>query len=194
MRVLLVSEGKHELGAGGDSGALAILLRRMSSDVDNIECRRFKDLPRGYYGKGGRLFRRAMDWLIEAQKRGFDALVIVVDQDGKDKRLRDFEAVQSHLKYTVKRALGIAVQKFDAWMLADESALTEVLGHPVNRQPDVESIRRPKVVCNALLDQSETAMSLTEMYARLAKRANLDVLVERAPRGFAPFAERVRQL
>ena len=93
-----------------------------------------------------------------------------------------------------RRALGVAVRSFDAWMLADEQALTTALGYTVSRQSEPEAIRNPKELCARLLQKSAKTLTQTEMYEAVAKAADTDTLQERCPHGFAPFARRVREL
>lgn len=83
---------------------------------------------------------------------------------------------------------------FDAWMLADETALSAVLSRQVPREPDPERVKDAKRVCTALRDEAGTDMSLAELYAALAERIDLDVLVGRCPLGFEPFAGRLRAM
>ena len=90
--------------------------------------------------------------------------------------------------------MGVAVLTFDAWMLADEQALTMVLSRPIQRQPDPERIGDAKGSCIALRDESGSELGLAELYAELATVINLDVLQSRCPLGFAPFAERTRRM
>lgn len=88
----------------------------------------------------------------------------------------------------------VAVRTFDAWMLADEAALTVVLSQQVNQQPVPERLPRPKTVCADILKAAGSSMPLSDLYAAVAAEADLDVLETRCPRGFAPFAARVREL
>ncbi|MDQ3440346.1 MAG: hypothetical protein M3478_08365 [Planctomycetota bacterium] len=68
----------------------------------------------------------------------------------------------------IPRAMGVAVLTFDAWMLADEQALTMVLSRPIQRQPDPERIGDAKGSCIALRDESGSELGLAELYAELA--------------------------
>jgi len=90
--------------------------------------------------------------------------------------------------------MGVAIRAFDAWMLADERALSEVLGRNVNRQADPETIANPKDVCAGLLDESQARISQSEMYARVSCKINIDILCDRCQSGFRPFATRVRNM
>ncbi len=190
MRVLVVSEGKHE-----QSGALENLLRRLGGggtvfDIDRVSSDRIRIhvVP----GKGKPLFKRALRWLLEAEKRGLDALVLLIDQDGERERCRQIADAQDNEKLShLPRAMGVAIETFDAWMLADEEALTMVLGHTVLTQPEPETIRDPKGVCAGLLGKE---MAQREMYAQIADKIDIVELSSRCPKGFKPFAEHVRRM
>ncbi len=193
MKVLIVAEGKHER-----SGSLETLVRRLlscdlHSDVDDIH-RRLSPL----HGIGGFDYcKRALQWVQEAQKRGYDAVVLLLDEDGYPDRTKGVNQAQVRLSKTtmLPRALGVAVCTFDAWMLADEKALSEVLNRIVSCQPSPEGISDPKSVCQLLRDGSpECELGLAEMYNLVAEKTRLDILDQRCPFGFKPFAERVRSL
>jgi hypothetical protein len=79
-------------------------------------------------------------------------------------------------------------------MLADEEALTDVLGYTVTRQPDPETISDPKKVCAGLLADSRDQMAQREMYARIARCISIQTLASRCSCGFKPFAERVQRV
>ncbi|UCE50672.1 MAG: DUF4276 family protein, partial [Phycisphaerales bacterium] len=111
------------------------------------------------------------------------------------KRVREIREAQDHsLLSHLPRAMGVAIRTFDAWMLADEKALTEVLGDNVNRQPDPETIRDPKQRCADLLTERGSQMSQSEMYAQVLDTIDIEVLCDRCQRGFKPFAARVRTI
>ncbi len=196
MRVLVVSEGEHEQG-----GALENLLRRLGGKEAKFafDCVQRDDIHT-HHGKGRGYVKRALRWLKEAKRREMDALVLLVDQDHPE--YRRSEQVREAQEYcnpkvpalTLPRAMGVAIKTFDAWMLADEKALTEVLGCTVARQHDPETISQPKKVCGRLLESGTNRMAQREMYAGVALRLDIEVLTKRCPRGFKPFAERVRKM
>jgi hypothetical protein len=190
MKVLLVSEGKHEL-----QGALETLVRRLSPHVHDVDhdlvSRRDIHTHRGI-GQG--FFKRAMRWTLEARKRGYEALILVVDEDGQSTRARELAMAQEYVHVAVRRALGVAIRTFDAWMLADEQALTSVLGCVVQRQPAPEDIDVPKQVCRELLAASAKSISQAEMYSHLAGTLDLAIVEVRCPKGFGAFAARVRRI
>lgn len=190
MQALIVSEGPHESG-----GALEALVTRLATsglrcEHDRVACR---DIH-AHHGRGQGYYKRAVRWLREAEKRGFDALVLVIDEDGRSERVKQFTEAQGYEHVSLPRALGVAIRTFDAWMLGDERALTAVLGCQVPRQPTPETIVHPKRTCSELLRQADCAMTQREMYSAVATAADIETLEERCPRGFAPFARRVRAL
>jgi hypothetical protein len=191
VKVLVVCEGKHESG-----GALESLLRRMGpgADVQYDWDKLSKASLHAHHGKGQGYHKRAVAWMRDAEKRGYDGLILLVDRDSQPPREADIDRAQSDTTSAIQRALGVAIEMFDAWILADECALTEVLGVEVSRQADPETVRDPKSKVEALLRLSPRGLAATEMYAGVAKIADLAILEARCPRGFRPFAARVRSL
>jgi len=187
MRVLVVAEGKHER-----SGALENLLKRLGGATATFEFDRVASKEiHTFHGKGRGYFKRAVRWLLEAEKRGVDALVVLIDEDGEGERVAQIGDAQNSSISQLSRAMGVAIRTFDAWMLADEGALTGVLGYQIGRRPNPENIRDPKAVCVHLLADSPARMTQTEMYARIANQVDVTVLSARCPSGFGPFAARV---
>ncbi len=192
MRTLIVSEGANEL-----EGALPTLVDRLSSREIEPECLKVSDpRVRTHFrpGRDARYVKRALAWMRYALNEAFDALVLVIDQDGKRDREEQFSSAQSDRNLPVRRALGVAIRTFDAWMLADEQALTAALGKTVHRQRQPERLADPKAVCIGLRDDAGSSMGLTEMYRRVAVNADLHILQERCSKGFRPFAQHVREL
>jgi len=195
MKVLLVAEGKHERGKEDRDGALETLVRRLHQGV--IQCaleRASRNDIHAHHGKGQGYFKKALRWILEAQKRGYAGLVLVIDQDNTPERVREITDAQNTQRVSLRRALGVAIRTFDAWMLADEQALTRVLGYDVPTQPSPEEMSDAKAVCAQLLGQSRAAMSQSEFYAFVAREADINTLERRCDKGFAPFAQRVRAL
>jgi hypothetical protein len=118
MRVLLVSEGAHEFGKKKVEGALQVLTRKlMNKDVD-FECEKVSSSNVHLHpGKADGYTRRALGWIRYAERKGFDALVLVIDQDGQKERGRQLQSAQEDLRLPLPRAMGVAIRTFDAWML-----------------------------------------------------------------------------
>ena len=190
MRVLVVAEGKHEL-----YGALGNLLEKLGGDGSSFDYDRVSNNTiHAFHGIGNGYFKRALRWLKEAEKKGADALILLIDEDGKRERIEQIQEAQDSLLSQLPRAMGVAIRMFDAWMLADEKALTEVLGDNINRQSNPETIRKPKQVCAKLLEDSQIQISQSEMYARVSCKINIDILCDRCQSGFSPFATNVRNI
>ena len=131
--------------------------------------------------------------MLHAQKHGYDAMVLLIDHDNQRERKQELSKAQDDLRATIiPRAVGVAIITFDAWMLADEKALTLALGAPVQRQPDPETTRDAKAQCAKLRDDCDSNLSLTELYSQLSENIDLELLAERCSAGFRPFSERVR--
>lgn len=195
MRVLIVSEGENELGKAEFAGALEGFLRRLRGDIHVCESItvRHPDLGK-LHGKGPRFLKRAVRAMEYAGKEGFDAVVMVIDDDGDRDRRTQFTQAQDYVVFGIRRAFGVAVRSFDAWMLADEVALSDVLGSTIQAQPDPEAERDPKGCCQRLIDGSGKGAGLTEFYLQLAERIRLEVLKRRCSSGFGVFAERVEKM
>ncbi len=197
MKLLVVSEGNHELNLEGESGALVELLRRVVPIEFEFERRKVSDSAVqqvAMWGKAGKHEKRLLMWMRFAERNGFDALVLVVDEDGVKDRRDAISNAQLHCGFTIPRALGIAIRSFDAWMLADQGALSCVLEQTILKQPDPERIRDPKELCRSLVDASDVNCGLAEFYFRLAAIIDIDQLCERCSDGFAPFRDHLRLL
>ncbi len=190
MRVLVVAEGKHEL-----HGALGNLLEKLGGENATFDYDRISNNTiHAFHGIGNGYFKRAIRWLLEAEKKGVDALILLIDEDGERDRIRQIQDAQDSSLSQFPRAMGVAIRTFDAWMLADEKTLTEVLGNNINRQADPETIRNPKQVCTRLLANSQVQISQREMYASVSSNIDIDNLCDRCRSGFRPFATYVRNI
>lgn len=195
MRVLVVSEGEYELGDDSLDGALVTLASRLLNENVSFERKKVSSpevRQHTQQGKGGRYEKRALGWIRLAEREGYDAIILVIDQDGDEERKQQFDRAQDDPRFPLPRALGVAIKTFDAWMLADEQALSEVLETHIDPLPNPESDSDPKNRCGSLRDAAHSQLSLREMYAAIAERTNMERLKDRCPNGFAPFAQRVR--
>ena len=206
MKVLIVAEGIHELGDSaaperGDesnhAGALQTLVRRLlPGDIEFIK-RAFKSRdvqPTAMRGKGSKLRKRILLWFRYAERHECDAVIILVDEDDDPRRRPEMESARVQLGIRIRRACGLAIREFDAWIIADEGALSAALGSTVDCQPAPERIRNPKRVFEELHEASACKLWPRHVYAAVMEKVNLELLAKRCPRGFAPFAAMVRQL
>ncbi len=187
MRVLVVGEGPNE------ESALPAIVRRLNVRIADTAFDRFRNAPRRIHGSGDRFFKRSVDWILEAVRRGFDGVVILIDEDGDQDRRRAITDAQAYASVPFPRACGVAIRTFDAWFLADEQALSRTLARTVQRQPDPESQRAPKAACEPLVAQSDI-VSRSDLYSRLVDCMNLETVRERCPAGFKHFADRLVKL
>ena len=190
MRVLVVVEGKHEA-----NGAARALIQQIRSDLTDLSFHRLANAPVHVHGKGRGYFKKAVSWMRQAHRDGYDAIILLVDRDRMAARSAEITAAQDdHAICNIPRALGVPIEAFDAWMLADEQALSKVLGITVPQQPDPENIAHPKDHTEKLLAALGLPWGGAEMYARIAAELDISHLARRCPEGFATFADRVQKL
>ena len=195
--ILLVAEGEHELSVGRPDAALMTVVHRLLGDGFELSTsgKRIRELSGHIHpGRGDRLGRKFIGIIQYAERQGYDAVVILMDHDGYDSRPKSATYAQEAIVTSLPRAVGIAVQSFDAWFLADHSALSTVLEVKVDMQPDPETISDPKMRCQTLNEIANSGRSLRDVYSIVAAIMNLDILRQRCPIGFAVFAERAARL
>jgi hypothetical protein len=197
VRVLLISEGSHEGNPAEEKPqALRAIVQRVLPARATYEWLNVRHLPRGnpLPGKGGGHFKLALKAMWHATKNAFDAVILVTDADGHYERIKEFDEAQESDRFPIPRALGIPVEAFDAWILADHQAMGQVFGKDVPLQRLPESAKDPKGACESLLEQCEWAGSQAEFYAGVCACADLEIVADRCPKGFKPFLERLRKL
>lgn len=202
MRVLLISEGFHEhadtnWGEPADTGALQVLVRRILNREIEIENRKPNDREFRrirIHGKGHAYEKVVLSFLNEAERREFDAVVFLIDEDGDRDRRVAMDLAQQDRRSSLPRACGVAIRSFDAWILADESALAAILESDPVIERDPERVKRPKSICVQRRNESGCGLRLRDLYAAYASHVDLELLKRRCPQGFAVFAERVASL
>lgn len=179
-RWLIVGEGPSEIGSAGRFGFLECLLRQLADDGSEVlaqalDCgmwdpvylpeikviaaqalpKSFRHELRAPQPKGmGRVSALAV---LAAQALQCDAVVVLVDNDGKPNRRAELAdgLGDTHLP----AACGVAKEMLEAWLLADPGAFTEP--PEVDRRPedlwgqkDDPDSRYPKCVFRRALAQS----------------------------------------
>ena len=208
MRVLLVGEGRHELGGYRDCYArrdelppLAMLVRRLAGGSGTIRffCCRGKDIRNVHRGRMASAWGKKAYSAIWCAQNGMDgktfsAVVCVVDRDGSRNAERLAEMKEGRNRYDDPRfpcALGVAVEAFDAWMIADAGAIRAAAGDASKAQTAPEKASRPKDLADAIFGTTG-GTGLGPRYALVATNVDLPLLARACPQGFAPFAEEVR--
>jgi hypothetical protein len=221
VKVLLIGEGRHDLGDPGPNpndprraqGAIPTLARRVCEDISPesvalawSEIRRFNPSAqkRGYSAK---ITAAA---LLAVRKFGCEATVIVTDRDGQTSRQSELEkGVDSARELFPQHptAWGLAIESVEAWTLGVLDKIAEELGvdvkHVKQEYPagvDVESLtersgkpdHRPKQLLERIA-QLKNRHDCTEFRQAIAQRTDVASLARACPKGFAPFAEQLRK-
>jgi hypothetical protein len=195
--VLIVAEGEHELAGGTADAPLPILVKRLLGDGVDLRptSKRIRELSGHVHpGRGNPLGRKFIGIMREAERQGYDAVVILIDQDDDPSRHQSASFAQETTFTLLPRAIGIALQTFDAWFLADHAALSHVLGTDIQMQSDPERHNDPKSACQNLATFASTDFRLRDLHSMVAAVADLGLLRKRCPTGFAVFSDRVSSL
>ena len=191
MRVLVVVEGKHER-----DGAVSALIQRLRPDLTDLQFDRLANSDiHVHHGKGRGYEKKAIRWILEAHRRGFEAMILLVDRDKVAERTIEITNAQNNTAVcALRRALGVAIESFDAWILADEKALSIVLAKTVQTQSEPETLADPKDHFTKLLATLGLASGGAEWYARIAQDLDISRLETRCSQGFGVFADRLRKM
>lgn len=196
-------EGKTDLGSDvgpqpPDKGVLPILVHRRCGRPAQMLAKR-----RAYaflQGKG--LSQKVCFAKRQARYNGSAAAVFVMDSEGneKDRRMRHRELTSGRDRELCDfpMAVGVAQPCIEAWLLADGRAIGRALGvNPGPAVPDEpealpapksDRIHNPKAVLATL-----GVASAAEKDAVARAMNDMDLVCQRCSRGFAPFAEEVKQ-
>jgi hypothetical protein len=205
LRVVVYAEGSGEgargvLPAPGDPlkegalGAAHILVRRcLNADARIPEAAIRFDSPlrtRGHMPRGSDFLHaltlaQLLTWLRPDMQP--DLAVVIVDADGDSRRKPMLDEAVN--KVRVNRVVAVAVQEFEAWLIADEAAVAAVLGQRLSRSkaPEQMARREAKELLKDWLAMSvQSGAAAWELRRRIADRADLAVIAERCP-AFAAF-------
>lgn len=205
MKVVLYAEGVGETGKGllpapGDVlpeellGPAHVLVRRglqrerriPEAATQFVAPQRVRARqPKGSDLHHRQTLRQLLSWPLASRRP--DLAVVFVDADGERARQRTLEAHVEGLP--IPKVLAVAVQEFEAWLLADTSALAEALQRTVQAGPSPESLD-PGVAKKTLNDwMAEQAADPDQRLAlrrEIAERCALDE-VSRCCSAFATF-------
>jgi len=202
--VLLVGEGPHELGRprgevgpSDDLPPLATLVSRLlgRQDRPRFLCKPGKDIRNIHRGKmGSRYGKKAYSAIRYAQRKGLHAVVLLMDRDGPANvsRLSDMREGRSQIATSFPCALGVAVEAFDAWMIADAEAIEAAGGDRSETTATPDSVRAPKDLADGIFG-TRRGSGLGPKYSIIAEHVDLSLLEKACPEGFGPFADEIRE-
>jgi hypothetical protein len=132
-----------------------------------------------------RTLRELLTWL-DATKRPH-LVIVLVDQDGHPDRRQELE--QRTLGMPVPRVFGVAVEEFEAWLIADVKCLQEILGYAPVGNPSPEGLK-PGDAKRLLSEWSASSVvprSSFDVRLSIASSCELPLLAQRCP-AFDRFA------
>jgi hypothetical protein len=216
LRVVLYAEGSGEtagsvtmLPAPGATltpemlGPGHLLIGRAIERVWNLplEAVRFESplrTARGTVAHGSDLhertsLRRLLTWARPRLRP--ELVVVLVDEDGDRSRKSRLVGHTEDLPCT--RVIAVAVREFEAWLLADEAALREVLGCEVATVATPEDLSRGEAkqlfneLCDVVAVDGNRKAHHHACRHSVSRTADLDALARRC-RSFALFLEELR--
>ena len=208
-RILVLGDGEYDLGPalGKESGpeglfALPRLVHRLLGDPRDVAytCQRFPTIP-PVHGRGAKYTRKAQSAIRQAAQQRYHAITIVIDRDRKRdaKTIVPLRQGRDALEHTAfpPCAVGMAVEAFDAWMIADGKAIKAAGGDPTRGHPAPENLDGNEGTGGHPKDVAAQVFSgkggLAANYAAVAEHADLALLARACPQGFEPFAEEIRE-
>jgi len=219
MRVAFLSEGATEVGfAPGmrehepwrKTFLLKIIVDRIL-DIDDevLVPLEEESLPSLSGNAVGKLCRKGAGLVRACAGFGAEAAVLLVDRDRTKprERLGALRVQRDRLRAGPKRplpipvAVGVAVETVEAWLLADEVTVCDVLGlaHPESPMGSPERLvgapgeaTHPKYVLNNYFSQdADPQRTFLDRVAAVALRMNLDTVARQCPQGFGQFRDDV---
>jgi len=180
----LIVEGDY------DEAALTEFVRQCLSPEVNVICRRCGGAPQ--------LMKKFPGFLEHFRhvNAGFpvEKAIVVRDADRKNPEvlINQMESKISGRTYPFRRNLLVAVEKMEAWLLADEQALSSVTNKSQPRVPDPEKIFDPKAKLRSILSDAQNDQSVYthEVARKIAAAARPEIVAARCP-SFKKFQEAV---
>ncbi len=122
-----------------------------------------------------------------------DKAIVIRDAHGKNpEELKNrMEDKISGRNYPFEVKFIIIVQELEAWLLADEDAISKIIKEPVTRiKEDLESINDPKEKLKEILSRAKIAYTYP-VARNIARESNLDKIQNRCP-AFRKFFQAVK--
>jgi hypothetical protein len=144
-------------------------------------------------------FQNLFGAAFKAKQDGYAALVVVVDNDRRkaNEAIRPLQDGRDKAANStgLACAIGVAIETFDAWMIADANAVEACGGDKSKCHPSPESLNQPEGRGRHPKEYAIQALGdgLGELYGQVAAELDLDLLERQCPKGFGPFAGEVRK-
>ena len=121
-----------------------------------------------------------------------DKAIVVRDADRKNPGdlIAKMESRVANRVYPFQKKLLVAVEELEAWLLADEQALSSVTGRAIRRISDPERINDPKARLRTILSDAKIIYT-HEVARKISVAARLDVLAARCP-SFRTFQDAIQ--
>jgi hypothetical protein len=200
IRVVVYAEGAGEL-AGAKSlqpapgsrlseeelGSAHLLVRRCMEKVRGIDAAlvQFEEplrTTRGRIAKGSMLHSRdslrpLLLW--PDPRRQPDLAIVLVDADGDTERQKLLDEAISGVP--VQAVVAVAIQEFEAWLIADPAALKSVLRKPLSppKPPEKLSRREAKELLEQWCKDHAGSRDPSELRRNLAEQCDLDTLAQK---------------
>ncbi|WNG53458.1 DUF4276 family protein [Archangium gephyra] len=210
-RVVVYAEGAGELSGPDTSrqrapgtpltenelGAAHLLVRRCLERTRALDPHfiQFEEplRSRGKLARGSMLHSRAtlrplLFWADEDLRP--DLAIVLVDADGKEERQAELDSALENLM--VEAVVAVAIQEFEAWLIADSEALESVLRRSLSapRPPERLGRRQAKELLQQWSEEHASKQEPAEIRRQLVQASDLDTLA----RGCPAFAEFLRRL
>lgn len=140
--------------------------------------------------------REAKNLLPYLRNRGAELLIAVFDNDGAphDERIRKIkEGLKREPSVEMITAVGIAVQKMEAWLLADAVTLSKILSTSVKEPPTPETIDDPKEYLDQIFASSPFIVKDTALFSGIAERISKAKLLKKC-RSFKRFHDEISKI
>lgn len=144
--------------------------------------------PRGSDLHSGDALRRLLLWADESKRPHL--AVVFVDADGDEKRQGYLDGYVTDLP--VEAVVGVAVEEFEAWLIADSAALKSVFRQPLAppKSPERLGRRQAKELLQQWCEQHGRNRDAGELRGELALSSDLET-VSRQCTAFATFLQKL---
>ncbi len=128
------------------------------------------------------LIRDLHQTLFEFNQLNIELIVILIDNDREERNERlkalTVKCRNSNCNYDFI-VIGIAVEALEAWLLADEYALSKIADRVIPRQPNPEDINKPDEILKQVIQFSIMGKPYHEVLRGIVSELNLDIVLER---------------